>query len=59
MVARSKGYAVCVRNVGFAASLELRKLYPFIRDPDADARNLIRVANREKITFIPLDSSAS
>jgi hypothetical protein len=45
MAARTKGYAVCLRNGGFAASLEARKLYRFINDPDAEANNLIRVVD--------------
>jgi hypothetical protein len=40
-----KGFAVCLRNDGFAASLEVRKLYPFINDPDAEANKLIRVVD--------------
>ena len=43
MAARKKGYAVCLRNGGFAASLEVRKLYRVISDPDAEADGLIRV----------------
>jgi len=34
---------VCLRNAGFSASLEVRKLYPFVDDPEAEANNLIRV----------------
>jgi hypothetical protein len=45
MAAKTKGYVVCVRNGGFAASLEARKLYRFISDPDAEANNLIRVVD--------------
>lgn len=45
MPAQKKGFAVCLRNNGFAASLEVRKLYPFIEDPDAEANNLIRVVD--------------
>jgi hypothetical protein len=45
MPAQKKGFAVCLRNGGFAASLEVRKLYPFINDPDAEADNLIRVVD--------------
>jgi hypothetical protein len=43
MPAPRKGFAVCLRDGGFVASLEVRKLYPFINDPDAEANNLIRV----------------
>jgi hypothetical protein len=34
---------VCLRNVGFEASLERRKLYPILDDPDAEANDLLRV----------------
>jgi hypothetical protein len=43
MAARKKGFAVCLRDDGFVASLEVRKLYAVISDPDAEANNLIRV----------------
>jgi hypothetical protein len=45
MPAPKKGFAVCLRNGGFDASLEVRKLYPFISDPEAEANNLIRVVD--------------
>ena len=40
---RTEGYAVCLRNRGFSGSLEVRKLYPVVNDPEAEANNLIRV----------------
>ena len=40
-----RGYAVCLRNAEFAASLEMRKLYPVVEDPEAEAHNLIRVVD--------------
>ena len=43
MAIKRVGFAVCLRNRGFAASLEVRKLYPYLNDPDADANELIRV----------------
>lgn len=39
----NKRYAVCLRNSGYSASLEVRKLYPVIDDPEAQANHLIRV----------------
>jgi hypothetical protein len=45
MPAKTRGFAVCLRNGGFGASLEVRKLYPFIKDPDVEANNLIRVVD--------------
>jgi len=40
---KKKGFVVCLRNSGYAASLEVRKLYPYISDPDAERDKLIRV----------------
>lgn len=40
---KSEVFAVCLRNPGYAASLEVRKLYPVLDDPDAEANGLIRV----------------
>jgi hypothetical protein len=45
MAVRTRGFVVCLRNDGFAASLEVRKLYPFIDDADAEANKLIRVVD--------------
>jgi hypothetical protein len=36
-------FAVCVKNSGNEASLELRKLYEVIPDPDAEVDGMIRV----------------
>jgi len=36
-------FAVCIRNAGYLASLELRKLYEVIDDPDAEQDGMIRV----------------
>lgn len=36
-------FAVCIRNVGYEASLELRKLYEVIPDPDAERDGMLRV----------------
>jgi hypothetical protein len=40
---KTKGFAVCLRNGGFDASLEVRKLYPVVDDADAEANDLVRV----------------
>jgi len=40
---KEQGFAVCLRNEGYAASLEVRKLYAFLDDADAEANSLIRV----------------
>jgi hypothetical protein len=43
--ASTQGFAVCIRNTGFDASLEVRKLYPAVPDADAEANGLIRVVD--------------
>ena len=40
--ARTEGFAVCVPNRGYAASLEVRKLCPVVSDPEAATEDLIR-----------------
>jgi hypothetical protein len=36
-------FAVCVRNTGNQSSLELRKLYEVVADPDAEKDGMLRV----------------
>lgn len=45
MPVKTNGFVVCLRNRGYAASLEVRKLYPFLSDPEAEANKLIRVVD--------------
>jgi len=40
---KTEGFAVCLKNRGYAASLEVRKLYPVVNDPEAATNDLIRV----------------
>jgi hypothetical protein len=40
---KKKRFVVCVRNTGYPASLELRKIYQALPDADAEAHNLVRV----------------
>jgi hypothetical protein len=47
-----RGYAVCMRNAGFGASLEVRKLYPVLDDPDAEANDLIRVIDESGEDYV-------
>lgn len=42
-IAKKKRFVVCVRNTGYPASLELRKIYQSLPDADAEAHNLVRV----------------
>jgi len=36
-------FAVCIKNTGYIASLELRKLYEVVDDPGAEQDDMIRV----------------
>ncbi len=49
---KTQGYAVCLRNGGYAASLEIRKLYAVLDDPDAEANNLIRVIDESGESYV-------
>jgi hypothetical protein len=40
---RKKHFVVCIKNAGYPASLELRKIYQALPDADAKAHNLVRV----------------
>ncbi len=40
-----KKYAVCIKNTGYPASLELRKLYEIIPDRSADEMDQVRVVD--------------
>ncbi|MBI2228836.1 MAG: hypothetical protein HYU46_07010 [Deltaproteobacteria bacterium] len=40
---KHREFGVCVRNTGYPASLELRKIYEVLPDPIASAHGLIRV----------------
>jgi len=38
-----KHYAVCVRNDEYEGTLELRKIYEVLDDPDAEPHDMVRV----------------
>jgi len=40
---KPREFVVCVQNTGYPASLELRKIYEVLPDPDASTHGLIRV----------------
>ena len=40
---KKKQFVVCVRNMGYPASLELRKIYEALPDKDAALHGLVRV----------------
>jgi hypothetical protein len=49
---KTQNFAVCVKNSGFAASLEVRKLYAVVDDRDAEANNLIRVVDESGEDYV-------
>ena len=49
---KTQGYAVCMSNGGFGASLEVRKLYPVLNDPEAEANDLIRVIDESGEDYV-------
>lgn len=36
-------FVMCVRNDGYSTSLERKKVYPVVTDPEAEGRGLLRV----------------
>ena len=42
-MARRRRFVLCVRNGTYKASLEPRKIYRVVNDPQAEARSLLRV----------------
>jgi len=59
-------FAVCIKNAGYAASLELRKLYEVIDDPDAEKDDMIRIIDEsgedylyaaDRFVFAPLPAA--
>ena len=49
---KTQGFAVCLRNVGYSASLEVRKLYAVVDDADAEANELIRVIDESGEDYV-------
>jgi hypothetical protein len=49
---RTRGYVLCIRNAGYEASLERRKLYATIPDPDAAANGQIRVIDESGEDYV-------
>ena len=48
----SRRLVVCVKNRGFAASLELRKVYRAIPDPAAESHRLLRVVDESGQSYL-------
>ncbi len=55
-----KAFVVCVANVGYEASLIVRRLYATIPDPEAETHGLLRVIDESGEDFLfPRDLFAS
>ena len=49
---RSNRYAICVRNDGHAASLDLWKVYRQLPDKDAERGALVRIVDNEEEDYL-------
>ncbi len=45
MTMKRRGFAVCVRNKGYEASLERRKIYEVLSDPEAAKYRQLRIVD--------------
>ncbi len=46
-MSEQKHFAVCIRNEEYEASLELRKIYEVLEDPEAAKHQMLRVVDEE------------
>ncbi len=49
---KTQDFVVCIRNTGYDASLEVRKLYAVIPDHDAETNDLIRVIDESGEDYV-------
>ncbi len=47
-----RGFVVCVRNDEYVASLEIRKIYELLPDPDAEAHGQVRVVDESDEDYL-------
>ncbi len=59
---RRQQYVVCIKNRGYPAALEVRKLYRLLSDPAAERRKQVRVIDESgedylypATYFLPID----
>jgi hypothetical protein len=45
-------FVVCLRNEGYEASLEPRKIYKVVPDPEAEAHGMIRVVDESAEDYL-------
>ncbi len=51
-MSEQKRFAVCIKNAGNEASLELRKIYEVLEDPVAASHQMIRVIDEESEDYL-------
>ena len=51
-MARSSRYVLCVKNRGYAAAREVRKVYRIVTDVAAEKRGLIRVIDESGESYL-------
>lgn len=52
MSARTKRFAICVKNQGYEASLELRKIYEVLPDAAGETHRQIRVVDESGSDYL-------
>jgi len=45
-------FLLCIKNDGYGASLELRKLYPRIPDKHAEAQDMVRITDESGEDYV-------
>jgi hypothetical protein len=48
----TKQFAICIQNGEYAGTLDLRKVYEVIEDPDAADRNYVRVIDESGEDYV-------
>ena len=51
-------YVICLSNEGYAASLEVRKLYELLPDPKAEAMHCIRIVDEDGEDYVYPENSS-
>ncbi len=50
------GFALCIKNEGYQASLEIRKIYRAIADPEGETKPLVRIVDESGEDYLfPVD----
>jgi hypothetical protein len=45
MIMKQISFAICIKNEGYEASLEFRKIYDVLQDKEAESHGLMRVVD--------------